>query len=124
MPRSVHAPNADLPLFGGNPVPSPEYVSQQAAKARDAAIASLRRQSGEDFIRAAGEFVVEHLRTHGPKTGEQLTDACKKAGIVPESDKMFGPVIQSLQKRGRIYRHGYAPRNHGNGSVGNVWAAK
>lgn len=123
--RNVHNPNdaSDLPLFGGTPVPAPEYVSPAAAKARDNAIAALARRSGEDFIRAAGEFVVQHLKTHGPKSAEELTDACKKAGIIPAEDRAFGAVYSTLRRRGLIAHDGYAPRNKGNGSVGNRWRA-
>lgn len=126
MPRDARAPLRvdDLPLFGGRPVPAPTYVSPAAAKARDAAIAALQKKSGEGFIAAASAFVLEHLRTHGPKTGEQLTDAAKKAGIVPGDDREFGPVYSSLHRRGLIHHHGYAPRSKGHGAVGNVWAAK
>lgn len=123
--RNVHNPNdcSDLPIFGGAPIAQPSYVSEAAAKARDEAIAALRKQSGEEFIRAASMFVLEHLRAHGPATGEQLTDACKAAGIMPANDKAFGPIYAGLARAGRIGRHGYAPRNRGHGAPGIVWRA-
>lgn len=73
------------------------------------------------FLSQAKEFALRYLKEHGAASGEDITDACKAAGIVPTSDKWFGHVYQSLSKAGLIKVDGVAPRRRGNGSPGYVW---
>lgn len=73
------------------------------------------------FLTQAKEFALRYLNEHGAASGEDITDACKAAGIVPKSDKWFGQVYQSLRKAGRIKVDGMAPRRRGHGSPGYVW---
>lgn len=139
MSRSMYdnqTPLDELPLFanrttsgepGGDeaaPPPTP-VLTPRALDARDRAIESLRRNAGSEFIQAAAAYALELLRTRGPLTGEQITDGCKAAGIVPHDDKAFGPVIGQLVRRNQIERAGFAQREKGHGtSGGNVWSAK
>ncbi len=76
------------------------------------------------FLTQAQEFALRYLKEHGAASGEDITDACKAAGIVPTSDKWFGQVYQGLSKAGRIKVDGVAPRRRGHGSPGYVWTLK
>jgi hypothetical protein len=131
MPRNAFNPNAvdDLPLFGHRREPETgaeeaASVSPRALLARDRAIESLSRHSGEEFLQAAATFVLEQLAGGTEKTSEQLVDACKAAGIKPHDDRAFGPVIARLARRGKIQKVRHAQREKGHGtSGGNVWRA-
>ena len=115
MARDIHSPLSDLPLFRP-PVPAP------VATARDGAMASTTRHAGDEFIRAAADFVLDHLRRHGDASSEQLTDACKAAGIVPHDDRAFGAVYARLARSGAVVRVGTSVRMKGHGTVGgSLW---
>lgn len=80
--------------------------------------------AGDDFLTRARRFTLEYLRKHGPTSSEDITDACKAAGIKPESgeDRAFGPVYQALSRRKQIVRVAYVPRRKGNAVHGaSVW---
>jgi hypothetical protein len=130
MSRSAYNPNAvdDLPLFGGRREPetgaeAAAPVSPRALLARDRAIESLSKNAGEEFIRNAQDFVLEYLKAKGPHSSEQLTDACKAAGIKPHDDKAFGAVYGGLARRGKIVKVGSRPRDKGHAS-GLTWVWK
>jgi len=86
-------------------------------------MAHVARNAGEEFRARAREFVLSYLANHGDSSGEEITDACKEAGIVPpNSDKAFGAVYGSLARRGRIQKCGTCLRRKGHAtSGGNVW---
>lgn len=89
---------------------------------RDAAMAQVERNAGPTFAELASAYVLVYLESHGPATGEQLTDACKAQGIVAHSDKAMGPVLMALSRRKLIEKCGYAPRKKGHGCAGaNLW---
>lgn len=79
------------------------------------------------FAERAKVFIVKHLAEKGPTSGEDLTDACKAAGIVPgNDDRAFGGVFLSLSNpnnpRIRCLRSDL-PRKYGHGSSGGrLWA--
>lgn len=93
--------------------------------ARDRAMEIVAKRAGEDFYERAAAFVAAYLRQHGPTSSEDLTDACKAAGIEPENDdRAFGPLYARLVKRGVIVWHGYCERRKGHGCAGgNIWRA-
>jgi hypothetical protein len=96
---------ADLPLF--------------VRIERDAALAQVEANAGPCFKARALRFVVEYLREHGERSGEEITDAAKAAGITPENtDRAFGPVYASLLKDGLIQRVGFCLRKKGHGCSG------
>jgi hypothetical protein len=116
-PRNAFVPDSvgDLPLFA-RPVPAP------VAAARDRAVASVERNAGDDFTAAACKFVLAHLRAHGDASSEQLTDACKAAGIVPHDDRAFGAVYAKLARARAVVRVGTSIRHKGHGSIGgSLW---
>lgn len=85
---------------------------------------SLRKatRSNPEFAEKAKALILKHLATHGPTSGEDLTDACKAAGIVPENDdRAFGGVYFSLANqtcpRIRVLRSDL-PRRRGHGTTG------
>lgn len=89
---------------------------------RDAAMSRIQAKAGEDFGRKAREFILSYLRQHGATSGEDVTDACKAAGITPHDDRAFGPVYMSLSKKGVIRRVGYCARRRGNMTAGgSIW---
>lgn len=70
------------------------------------------------FQEAASRFVVGYLETHGPTSGEALTEACKAAGTAPHDDRAFGPVYARLIKSGAIEKVGTARRMRGHNTAG------
>lgn len=93
------------------------------AQERDRVLAQVAENVGETFLAAAKDFVLRYLegRTGHEAPGEEITDACKSAGIVPaRDDRAFGPVYQSLARAGRIKRMGYCLRKKGHGTAGGI----
>ena len=101
----------DLPLF--------------VAAQRDAAIRRVSDHAGPTFKAQAMRYVVGHLKIHGEASGEDITDACKAAGIVPHDDRAFGSVFQSLVRDGLIECAGFCLRKKGHGTAGGrIWRVK
>lgn len=94
--------------------------------ARDRALKQVAENAGKCFLAQALEFVPQYLREHGEKSGEELTDAAKKAGIVPQnSDKAFGVVYKTLARDGIIERARFALRTKGHACAGaSIWRLK
>lgn len=107
-----------LALFSSNPAPTvPSYLED-----RDAAMRRVIEYAGKRFRDQARAFVLDYLGRHGESAGEEITDACKAAGIVPHDDRAFGPVYHGLAKAGLIVKAGVCERRKGHGtSGGNVW---
>jgi hypothetical protein len=106
-----------LPLFAQPP--------EIATALRDDAMA-LVKDHAEDhrpgFHVLALDFVVAFLARFGPTPAEQLTAACKNAGIRPHDDRAFGPVYMVLARHKRIVKVGSVRRERGHGTAGgNVW---
>ncbi len=99
-------------------------LMESAYAARDAAVATVEANAEEQspgFVDRAAAFVLERLAS-GPESGEELTLACKRAGIVPHDDRAFGPVYMRLSRRKLIVKAGSVPRMRGHGAAGgNVW---
>lgn len=95
---------------------------------RDDAMARVADKAEDvrpNFRDEATAFVLNYLTRHGRTTGEELTLACKAAGIIPHDDRAFGPVYMTLSRRGLIEKVGTVARTRGHGtSGGNVWRAK
>jgi hypothetical protein len=69
-----------------------------------------------DMARA---FIVAYLATHGPTSGEILTNACKRAGIKARDDRAMGGVYQKLiRDRSVVVLRSDLPRFRGHGSAG------
>ena len=104
----------DLPLFARS--------MPEARADRDQAMASVSDNAGADFNEAACAFITAYLLSRGATAGEDLTDACKRSGIVPHDDRAFGPVYMRLSREGVIEKAGYVPRRKGHGtSGGSLW---
>jgi len=87
-----------------------------------AATGQKAEQAVPGFVEAACAVVLAQLRQHGPMSGEALTDACRRAGLVPHDDRAFGSVFLRLSKSGRIVTVGYTTRTKGHGtSGGRIW---
>ena len=94
----------------------------EARADRDQAMASVSDNAGADFNEAACAFITAYLLSRGATAGEDLTDACKRSGIVPHDDRAFGPVYMRLSREGVIEKAGYVPRRKGHGTGGgSVW---
>ena len=90
--------------------------------ARDAALARVERAAGRAFVEAACGIVIEHLSRNGPATAEELTNECKRRGIVPHDDRAFGAVYLRLARGKRIKQCGTTFRAKGHGtSGGRIW---
>lgn len=83
-------------------------------------------RSDPSFADRAKVAILAHLATHGPTSGEDLTEACKKSGIVPSDDRAFGGVFLGLinPRNPQITcLRSDLPRKHGHGtSGGKLWA--
>ena len=93
-------------------------------KERDTIILRVETASGVPFNVAARKFIVDYLREHGPTSGEDITNACKEAGIVPpKDDRAFGGAFLSLSKRRIIVKDGTCIRKKGHLTSGGIlWA--
>jgi hypothetical protein len=78
------------------------------------------------FLLKARVYVLQYLQQHGPATSEELTLACKKAGIIPHDDRAFGPVYMDLERRCRIVRLATVkrPLRSHNSDGGHLWKAR
>lgn len=98
------------------------------AAQRDKAMSRVEKNANKavaDFSTRAGEFITNYLREHGETSGEDLTDACKQAGIVPHDDRAFGPVYHRLARTNVIEKCGTCIRKRGHGtSGGHIWRLK
>lgn len=67
--------------------------------------------------------VLQYLRDHGESSSEDITDSCKKVGIVPHDDRAFGSVFAHLAKKDSIRSVGFCLRRKGHGtSGGRIWS--
>lgn len=93
----------------------------EARAAGEAAMTTVAENAGEDFMVRARQFVLDYLQ-RGPTPGEELTEACKKAGITPHNDKAFGAVYAGLSRDKLIVFAGECPRRKGHGTRGgSIW---
>jgi hypothetical protein len=75
-----------------------------------------------DFKDRATTFVLSYLNRQIRAPGEEITNACKAAGIIPHDDRAFGPIYYSLAKQGLIFKTGTCLRLRGHGTTGgNIW---
>lgn len=98
-------------------------VGQQAATA----CLDKAQRADPSFADRAKAVIMVHLATHGPTSGEDLTSACKTAGIVPiNDDRAFGGVFLGLSNPKNpqiVCLRSDLPRKHGHGtSGGKLWA--
>lgn len=100
-----------------------QLTFEDAAQARDQAIARVSLNAGSDFLPRAKAFVLGYLERHGEASGEDIVNACKEAGIVPDSDdRAFGGAFLALSRRGVIEKCGACLRRRGHlTSGGNLW---
>jgi hypothetical protein len=93
-----------------------------AIAGRDAGMARVEAKAGPKFSELARDFVISFLREHGDVSGEKITNACKKSGIVPHDDRAFGPVYMTLVRQGWIVKVGTCKRLKGHHTAGgNIW---
>jgi hypothetical protein len=88
------------------------------------AIAAIDSALKAEFPAKAREFVLTHLRRHGPTSGEDLTDAMLLAGINPPGNdgRRFGPVYWTMSHHKLIESYGVTYRRKGNGTLGaTIW---
>ena len=78
------------------------------------------------FLVQARKFVLIYLQQHGLATSEELTMACKAAGIIPHDDRAFGPVYMDLERRRRIVRVATVkrPLRSHNSDGGHLWKVR
>ena len=93
------------------------------AAERDAALSRVTAGAGEGFVAEAREFVLGFLAGRESAPGEEMTDACKAAGIVPaKDDRAFGAVYLGLAREGKIVKCGFCLRKKGHGTGGGcIW---
>ena len=101
-------------------------VSMKQARALGEAGMLMAQEHAErgnpGFSERARAFVLQYLRLHGASSGEDITDACKAAGIAPEEDRAFGPIYSSLSRSGQIECTGFCERRKGHGTAGGrIW---
>lgn len=102
--------------------PTPEQVEQARSEGMRR-VSEKAERTQPSFHERATRFVLEHLKQHGPRSAEDLTVACKDAGITPHDDRAFGNVYRVLAARKQIQKVGDAPRKRGHGTAGGtIWA--
>ena len=104
-----------LPLFA---------AARRAGETAGAACQAKAQAAGFDAD-AARAAVLELLRKAGrPMSGEELVDRVQERGLVPHDARAFGPVFQTLVRRGQIEAVGFAARRKGHGTAGaRLWKA-
>ena len=96
-----------------------QLVAARAEGARCMQLAlDLAERDEPGFGERAQRFVLAYLLAYGPSSSEDITDACKAAGIVPGEDRAFGSVYQVLNRRKQIAFAGYCERRKGHGTAG------
>jgi hypothetical protein len=78
-------------------------------------------RAGKDdpsFGHLVREFILQYLRANGPTSGEIITNAAKRSGLVPKDDRAFGGSYAALQRRGFIMVDGHMSRFKGHGTFG------
>lgn len=74
------------------------------------------------FSARAAEHILRYLKNHGVSNGEDITDSCKNAGLVPHDDRAFGAVFSGLSRRKEIVSDGFGLRRKGHGTSGSrLW---
>lgn len=92
---------------------------KEAVRERDRSMRQVQVNAGAEFSRAARAFVLQYLALHSEASGEDITDACKAAGIVPPNDdRAFGPVFMRLIRDQLIAKTGECIRRKGHASAG------
>jgi hypothetical protein len=90
--------------------------------ARNQAMEQASHNAGQEFRKAAYDFVLAFLADYGESSSEEITAAAKAAGIVPHDDRAFGPVYMRLARQWKIVRVGTCPRAKGHGTGGgSIW---
>ncbi len=100
-----------------------QLTLDQAFARRNAALDRVERNADEffrEFSRKAQSFVLEYLQRNGDASGEAITNACRKAGIVPHDDRAFWPVYLALARQKKIEKVGFCSRTKGHGTSGGV----
>jgi hypothetical protein len=89
---------------------------------RDEAMRNIIAFAGKRFREKAELFTLEYLAGCESASSETITDAARKAGIIPHDDRAFGPVYFSLSRAGKIVKAGVCARRKGHGtSGGTLW---
>ncbi len=97
----------------------PRFSASRAEGERCMQLAlDLAERDDPGFCERAQRFVLAFLGQHGRASSEDITDACKSAGIVPAEDRAFGPVYAGLNRRKEIVCTGFCERRKGHGTAG------
>lgn len=77
------------------------------------------RVAGPRFSERVADYFLAVLATRGPQTGEDLTDAARAAGFMPETDRAFGAAFKRILRHGaEIDPNAVVHRRKGHGSTG------
>ena len=86
------------------------------AESKSPGFADIAADVAEQYLRAM------HSQGKIPVSSESITNAIKRAGVVPHDDRAFGSVIRRLVQRGVIEFVGNCTRTRGNGARGgSLW---
>lgn len=111
---------SQVELFAGTVVDTGPRERWRAE--RDEALETVQRNAGRVFLERATSFVVEFLQGKAAASGEEISLACKAAGIRPHDDRAFGAVYLRLCRAGQIEKCGQTRRLRGHGTAGgNLW---
>lgn len=113
-------------LFDTPRLASPEQAAEDRRRREtDVLLDRIAQRAGAAFRDAAETCMLRQLADGAHLTGEQLTDGCKAAGIVPPGsldDRAYGPVVRRLATAKRIVQVGTTTRAKGHGAAGaRVW---
>lgn len=96
--------------------------ARSAGKVQSEIVCSNAESACPGFSARAAEHILKYLRDNGPSSGEDVTDSCKKRGIIPHDDRAFGAVFSGLSRRKEIMFAGFGMRRKGHGTAGSrIW---
>lgn len=83
------------------------------------AASRAERVAGPKFSERVADYFLAVLTTRGPQTGEDLTDAARAAGFMPEDDRAFGQAFKRILQHGaEVVPGAIVPRRKGHGAIG------
>lgn len=99
--------------------PEPIKAARKLGECGAQVALDLANQRDPQFGAKAYAFIVRHIRSRrAPVSGEDVTLACRDAGIRPHDDRAFGSIYAKAIRAGDIRAVGFCARKRGHGTAG------
>lgn len=125
VPCSTHQLNAILSAVKPFDDLAREHRTADAVRQGDAGMCQAHENEvaiQPKFTERAGALILQALREKSPRSGEELTDYCRRHGIGSHDDRCFGAVYRTLKgsknRKPMIVRVGDCQRMKGHGTGG------